>query len=70
MKRTSCGAIALVGAFVLAMFFVGARENPDVSQIAHDGYWLKDQKDDYDAAMAMLDKPAPPLQLTDWRGTR
>lgn len=68
MKRTSCGAIALVGAFVLAMFFVGAKENPDVSQIAHDGYWLKDQKDDYDAAMAMLDKPAPPLQLSNWRG--
>jgi thiol-disulfide isomerase/thioredoxin len=39
-----------------------------VGKLASEGYWLKDEKPSYDAAMKMLNKPAPPLALTDWRG--
>ena len=44
------------------------RENPEVAKLAGEGYWLKDNKEAYEPAMAMLNKPAPPLQLNDWKG--
>ena len=44
------------------------KENPKVDELATEGYWLPDQKDAFDAAMAMLHKPAPMLGLSDWRG--
>jgi thiol-disulfide isomerase/thioredoxin len=58
---------------VLSIGFAGngraeTKESSEVDKLAREGYWLKDQKTEYDAAMAMLNKPAPPLALTNWHG--
>ena len=45
-----------------------AKETSTVDQIARDKYWSKDSPEDFNAAMALLKKPAPPLNLTDWHG--
>lgn len=49
--------------------FAEIKENPEVAKLASEGYWLKDNKEAYEPAMQMLNKPAPPLQLTAWQGT-
>ena len=53
---------------LVAVAFAEPKVNPKVDQLAHDGYWLKDQEEAYKPAMAMLNKPAPDLSLTEWRG--
>jgi thiol-disulfide isomerase/thioredoxin len=45
-----------------------AKKNPKVAVLAHEGYWLKDRAEIYERAMAMLDKPAPALALSEWHG--
>ncbi|HZL37420.1 MAG TPA: TlpA disulfide reductase family protein [Tepidisphaeraceae bacterium] len=70
MKRiygltAACLAMAIaIGASVHAQ----AKDDSQVSKLAHEGYWLKEQEAAYKAAMAMLDKPAPALGLTAWNG--
>jgi thiol-disulfide isomerase/thioredoxin len=67
----------LMVASVLSLFALSAgaarlwaevKENPKVDQLAHEGYWLKDQEQAYKPAMAMLKKPAPALDLSEWHG--
>lgn len=60
-------SVALLAALLLPALAL-AQKNEKVSQLAHEGYWLKDKTDVYERAMAMLDKPAPPLALQDWHG--
>ena len=42
--------------------------NPQISKMAREYYKEKDDKKAYRAAMALLEKPAPPLTLHGWRG--
>jgi thiol-disulfide isomerase/thioredoxin len=69
MNRTSL-LLSMLVLFVFGqMVFAAERKtNPEVSKLAHEGYWLKDQADRYGAAMQALDKPAPALSLHDWTG--
>jgi thiol-disulfide isomerase/thioredoxin len=65
-------SLFLAAAIVFSGFGVAAvdnaKKNTKVAELAHDGYWLKDRADIYERAMAMLDKPAPHLPLTEWHG--
>lgn len=45
-----------------------SKENPEVAKLAREGYWLPDNQEYLEAAMAMLNKPAPPLALKQWHG--
>ncbi|HSU66414.1 MAG TPA: TlpA disulfide reductase family protein [Tepidisphaeraceae bacterium] len=70
MQKLFAIAIALLATCAISTDSRGqGAKDSAVSKLAHDGYWLKDRKEAYDGAMAMLDKPAPPLQLKDWHGT-
>lgn len=44
------------------------RLNPQISKMAREYYKEKDDADAYRAAMALLERPAPPLTLHGWRG--
>lgn len=42
--------------------------DPQISKMAREYYKEKDDREAYRAAMALLEKPAPPLTLHGWRG--
>ena len=42
--------------------------DPQISKMAREYYKEKDDKEAYRAAIALLEKPAPPLTLHGWRG--
>ncbi|MDB5329111.1 MAG: thiol-disulfide isomerase-like thioredoxin [Phycisphaerales bacterium] len=64
----------LTGLFLVVGISVAVRAEPKekeaskVDDLAHEGYWLKDKEAAYKKAMAMLNKPAPALQLANWHG--
>jgi thiol-disulfide isomerase/thioredoxin len=68
MKLTSLTATVVLGCILCAFAFAANKENPEVSKLAHEGYWAKEDPEASKAAMAMLDKAAPDLPLSDWHG--
>src|SRR5258706_12439911 len=64
---------SLVSVVLLVVFATSVQGDDSIASkvgaLAHEGYWLKDRAELYERAMAMLDKPAPKLTLTEWEGT-